>query len=54
MLDVLANKEWLLEEGYLLNTFTGCVPTGGGVITVRVEKRTAGQAVVNAIEFEWS
>ena len=34
------------------NTFTGCVPTGGE-ITIRVEKRTAGQAVVNAIEFEW-
>jgi len=38
----------------VLNTFTGCIPTAGGVITVRVEKRTAGQAVVNAIEFEWS
>lgn len=37
----------------VLNTFTGCVPTGGE-ITIRVEKRTAGQAVINAIEFEWS
>jgi len=38
----------------VLNTFTGCVPTAGGEITIRVEKRTAGQAVINAIEFEWT
>lgn len=37
----------------VLNTFTGCVPTGNK-ITVRVEKRTAGQAVINAIEMEWT
>ena len=37
----------------VLNTFTGCVPTGN-TITIRVEKRTAGQAVINAIEFEWN
>lgn len=33
--------------------FAGCVPTGGE-ITIRVEKTATGQAVVNAIEFEWS
>jgi hypothetical protein len=37
----------------LIGGFGGCVPTGGE-ITIRVEKRTAGQAVINAIEFEWS